>query len=141
MPRTKKATPKPDAGGLILRAAALEFAERGFAGARVDEIARRAGVNKAMLYYHVGDKAKLYEKVILDAVSVRGGLLKEALAREATPEGKILAMARAVRDGGHRPALHAPGHDARDGHGWTGPPRPRHRGLREHHPDGGVDPQ
>ncbi|MFI5178768.1 MAG: TetR family transcriptional regulator [Vicinamibacterales bacterium] len=33
----------------MLAAAALEFAERGFAGARVDRIARRAHVNKAML--------------------------------------------------------------------------------------------
>jgi TetR/AcrR family transcriptional regulator len=94
MPRAKKATPKPDAGGLILRAAALEFAERGFAGARVDEIASRAGVNKAMLYYHVGDKAALYEKVILDTVSAVEASLKEALGREATPEGKLLALAR-----------------------------------------------
>ncbi|HSN67988.1 MAG TPA: helix-turn-helix domain-containing protein, partial [Thermoanaerobaculia bacterium] len=38
----------------ILTAAAAVFAEVGYAGARVDEIAERAGVNKAMLYYHVG---------------------------------------------------------------------------------------
>jgi TetR/AcrR family transcriptional regulator len=94
MPRPRKAPPKPDAPGLILRAAALEFAERGFAGARVDEIARRAGVNKAMLYYHVGDKAALYEKVILDTVSAVEASLREALGREATPEGKLLALAR-----------------------------------------------
>jgi AcrR family transcriptional regulator len=48
----------------ILDAAAQVFAEQGFAGARVDEIARRAGVNKAMLYYHVGDKTRLYETVL-----------------------------------------------------------------------------
>jgi TetR/AcrR family transcriptional regulator len=48
----------------ILDAAAEVFAEEGFGGARVDEIARRAGVNKAMLYYHVGDKAALYATVL-----------------------------------------------------------------------------
>jgi TetR/AcrR family transcriptional regulator len=49
----------------ILDAAASEFAEHGFAGARIDEIARRAGVNKAMLYYYVGDKASLYAAVLM----------------------------------------------------------------------------
>jgi TetR/AcrR family transcriptional regulator len=93
MPHPKTTQPRPDAGELILSAAAHEFAERGFAGARVDEIARRAGVNKAMLYYHVGDKAALYEKVILDTVSAVEASLREAMAQEATPEGKVLALA------------------------------------------------
>jgi AcrR family transcriptional regulator len=44
----------------ILAAAAAEFAERGFAGARVDRIARRARVNKAMIYYHFASKQRLY---------------------------------------------------------------------------------
>ncbi|MCD6588326.1 MAG: helix-turn-helix transcriptional regulator, partial [Candidatus Fermentibacteraceae bacterium] len=47
----------------ILDAAAEEFAEKGFSGARVDEIARRAGINKAMLYYRIGDKEELYRRV------------------------------------------------------------------------------
>lgn len=90
----KKDKPKADAGGRILRAAALEFSDRGFAGARVDEIARRAGVNKAMLYYHVGDKAALYERVILDAVTTVEASLADALDAEPTPERKIRALAR-----------------------------------------------
>lgn len=49
----------------ILDAAATVFAEHGFAGARVEAIAKAAGINKAMLYYRVGDKARLYELVIL----------------------------------------------------------------------------
>jgi AcrR family transcriptional regulator len=48
----------------ILAAAALEFAERGFAGARVDRIARRAHVNKAMLYYHFKSKNGLYRTLL-----------------------------------------------------------------------------
>jgi TetR/AcrR family transcriptional regulator len=48
----------------ILDAASRAFAEEGFAGARVDEIAHRAGVNKAMLYYHVGNKQDLYTAVL-----------------------------------------------------------------------------
>ena len=48
----------------ILKAATKEFAEAGFAGARVDEIAKSAGVNKATLYYHIGDKKALYAQVV-----------------------------------------------------------------------------
>jgi TetR/AcrR family transcriptional regulator len=48
----------------ILSAAALEFAERGYAGARVDRIARRARINKAMLYYHFGSKQALYRALL-----------------------------------------------------------------------------
>ncbi len=52
---------------VILRAAAAEFAEKGYGGARVDEIALRANVNKATLYYRIGDKEALYQAV-LDSV-------------------------------------------------------------------------
>ena len=49
----------------ILDAASTEFANWGFEGARVDEIALRAGVNKALLYYHVGNKQALYTAVLM----------------------------------------------------------------------------
>lgn len=39
--------------------------ETGFSGARVDEIARRAAVNKAMIYYHFQSKRGLYQAVLL----------------------------------------------------------------------------
>lgn len=55
----------------ILDAAAKHFAAQGFDGARVDEIALEAGVNKATLYYRIGDKETLYDKVytrLLDAL-------------------------------------------------------------------------
>ena len=47
----------------ILAAALKEFAEKGPAGARVDEIARLAGVNKRMLYHYFGSKDDLYREV------------------------------------------------------------------------------
>ena len=40
----------------ILEAAKQEFSTHGLAGARVDRIAAKAGANKRMLYYHVGNK-------------------------------------------------------------------------------------
>lgn len=48
----------------LLTAARLEFASHGFAGARVDEIAMRAGVNKQLVYHYFGDKDALYLAVL-----------------------------------------------------------------------------
>lgn len=44
----------------ILAAARAEFAAKGLSGARVDEIARRAGANKRMLYHYFGNKQELF---------------------------------------------------------------------------------
>ncbi len=48
----------------ILSAAAEIFADAGFAGARVDAIARRARLNKRLLYHYVGDKQALFQAVL-----------------------------------------------------------------------------
>ncbi len=48
----------------ILSAATDEFAQHGLAGARVDRIAERAGVNKRMLYYYFGQKEGLFLAVL-----------------------------------------------------------------------------
>src|SRR5437879_8186848 len=48
----------------LLTAARREFADSGLAGARVDEIAARAGVNKQLLYHYFGDKDALYLAVL-----------------------------------------------------------------------------
>jgi TetR/AcrR family transcriptional regulator len=48
----------------ILDCAAEEFAEYGFAGARVERIMRCAGANKQLLYYYFGSKSELYEAVL-----------------------------------------------------------------------------
>jgi TetR/AcrR family transcriptional regulator len=55
----------------ILAAALSEFAAHGFAGARVDAIARRAGTNKRMLYHYFGDKEDLFRAVLRKKISER----------------------------------------------------------------------
>lgn len=58
----------------VFKAAAQEFGEGSYEAARVDRIAERAGVNKAMLYYHFSSKEGLYVEVLRDlfrAVSAR----------------------------------------------------------------------
>ncbi len=50
--------------GEILAAATAQFAAHGLGGARVDEIARSAGVNKALLYHYFGSKQALFVAVL-----------------------------------------------------------------------------
>ncbi|MEZ5670783.1 MAG: TetR/AcrR family transcriptional regulator [Alphaproteobacteria bacterium] len=51
----------------ILQAALEEFAAKGLAGARVDEIAARAGINKRMIYVYFGNKERLFLAVLEEA--------------------------------------------------------------------------
>ena len=55
----------------ILSAALKEFAANGFAGARVDAIARRAAINKRMLYHYFGDKEDLFKAVLRRKIAER----------------------------------------------------------------------
>lgn len=48
----------------ILTAALREFSARGLAGARVDRIARRARINKRMLYHYFGNKDGLFREIM-----------------------------------------------------------------------------
>ena len=57
----------------ILVAATTDFAAKGLAGARVDEIAQRARVSKRMLYHYFGDKEALWLAVLEHAyLHIRG---------------------------------------------------------------------
>jgi TetR/AcrR family transcriptional regulator len=73
----------------ILAAAALEFAERGYAGARVDRIARRARVNKAMLYYHFHSKQGLYRALLRQIFTRASERLRAIAASDRPPAEKI----------------------------------------------------
>ncbi|HYE42134.1 MAG TPA: TetR/AcrR family transcriptional regulator [Caulobacteraceae bacterium] len=53
----------------IVEAAFAVFAEKGFAAARLDEIARRAGVSKGALYLYFETKEDLFRAVVRDAVA------------------------------------------------------------------------
>ncbi|MGA2244996.1 MAG: TetR/AcrR family transcriptional regulator [Verrucomicrobiota bacterium] len=65
-------TRDPDATrARILAAALVEFAAHGFAGARVDAIARRARGNKRMLYHYFGNKEALFRAVMRHKMAQR----------------------------------------------------------------------
>lgn len=76
---------------LILNTAADVFARVGFAGARVDEIARQAGVNKAMIYYHIGDKHTLYTEVLIDKFNQIATRMAENIKQDRSPEDNLSA--------------------------------------------------
>jgi AcrR family transcriptional regulator len=102
-PRDAKATK-----ALLLEAATDEFAEHGFAGARIDRIADRAGANKRLLYVYFGDKNDLFDavvqrqtKTILEAAPMADGdLCAFAAARFdymlANPRARKLATWRTL---------------------------------------------
>ncbi len=74
----------------LLSAARREFAARGLAGARVDEIAARAGVNKQLVYHYFGDKDALY-------LAVLEWVYEEIRAQERTLSLQGLPPERAIR--------------------------------------------
>lgn len=74
----------------IIAAARDEFARRGFAGARVELIVRRAGVNKQLLFYYYHSKRGLFQAVLTQSA----GELERALVGLALPPGGPLERLR-----------------------------------------------
>lgn len=91
MPRPRTTAGAPSTRDRVIAAATAEFAARGYDGAKVDRIAARAKVNKAMLYYHFKSKTALYQSILLarfgrvatavTAVREAGGPPQEQLRR------------------------------------------------------------
>ncbi|MFV0334860.1 MAG: TetR family transcriptional regulator [Tropicimonas sp.] len=83
----------------ILQAALEEFAEKGHDGARIDEIALRAGVSKPLIYDYFGNKNAVYAAALREAyVQIREG--EEELELDA------MAPAEAIRSLVRFSALH-----------------------------------
>jgi TetR/AcrR family transcriptional regulator len=70
----------------IIKAAIAEFALKGLDGARVDEVARRSGVNKTLLYQYVGNKDHLFTAALEATYQTIRERQREFLARQMDPE-------------------------------------------------------
>jgi TetR/AcrR family transcriptional regulator len=70
----------------IIKAAIAEFASKGLDGARVDEVARRSGVNKTLLYQYVGNKDDLFTAALETAYLSIRERQRDFLARQMDPE-------------------------------------------------------
>jgi AcrR family transcriptional regulator len=74
-------------------AAALEvFAEKGFAAAKLDEIARRAGVSKGTLYLYFKDKEDLFRAVVRSAIAPNIEAVTSAVSSLDAPFPELVRM-------------------------------------------------
>jgi AcrR family transcriptional regulator len=89
---------------LILEAASAEFAAKGFDGTQTRDIALRAGVQKANLYYYFQTKENLYAQVLLGFVQPlldASAVLRESDDPEAGLQAYISARIRIAREHPH----------------------------------------
>lgn len=77
----------------IVAAAIHEFALHGIDGARIDRIAKSAGVNKAMLYYHFDSKDNLYLEVVISFYKNIRQRAEETVLPSETLEEALTALA------------------------------------------------
>jgi AcrR family transcriptional regulator len=77
--RSAKAAARREA---ILDAALDEFSARGFAAARLDDVAKRAGVAKGTIYLHFTDKESLFQELIRAEMVPVVGSLETAFATD-----------------------------------------------------------
>ena len=80
------AVPTRDA---VFDAAATLFSAKGFDSISMDDIAGRAGVNKAMIYYHFADKLTLYRSVVGQMLQHMTGTVTAIAAAEGPAPGKL----------------------------------------------------
>jgi len=93
---TPRARPAPSTRDRLLAAAAEEFAARGFDGTKVDRIARRARVNKAMLYYHFRSKAALFREIVGAQFRAVAGAVEDVRAAGGAPEAQLRQFAETM---------------------------------------------
>lgn len=90
----------------ILAAAERRFAEAGFEGTRLDDIADDIGMVGSAILYHFADKRELYRAVRDDLASDLFGEVEHAVAGDAPPSRRLVALVRgSARAIAARPAL------------------------------------
>jgi AcrR family transcriptional regulator len=81
---------------ILFDAAAREFALHGFAGGSVDRIATAARLNKAMIYYHFGSKARLYAEILHDMFHAVGERVRVIARSGVAPDEKVRRFVDAI---------------------------------------------
>jgi TetR/AcrR family transcriptional regulator len=78
----------------IAQAAKAVFAERGYQGATLEEIAQRAGMSKATIYIYYKNKDDLFLQVVEELVNMAMAITAEEAATSKPPIEKLYAMVR-----------------------------------------------
>ncbi|THD83285.1 MAG: TetR family transcriptional regulator [Phenylobacterium sp.] len=78
--------------GEIVEAALAVFAEKGFAAARLDEIAARAGVSKGALYLYFATKEDLFRAVVEQAIAPNMQVVRAIIAAHPGPFPELLGL-------------------------------------------------
>jgi len=81
---------KADRPAEIVQAALAVFAEKGFAAAKLDDIARRAGVSKGALYLYFETKEDIFRAVVSQAIAPNVGAVKAMAAAHPGPLADLL---------------------------------------------------
>jgi TetR/AcrR family transcriptional regulator len=91
---------------LILQAAEIEFANRGFARARLEDIAEPVGITRAAIIYHFGDKRALYAAVLEATFKALAERIRAALEADAPHAERVERLIGAWVDyAAERPTL------------------------------------
>ncbi len=83
---------KEDRPGDICAAALQVFAEKGFAGARIEEIARRAGLSKGALYLYFPTKEALFRAVVRDTVAPNIEAIRRSVLASDLPFADLVRL-------------------------------------------------
>jgi AcrR family transcriptional regulator len=78
----------------IAQAAKAVFAERGYQGATLEEIAQRAGMSKATIYIYYKNKDDLFLQVVEELVNMAMAITAEEATTSRPPIEKLYAMVR-----------------------------------------------
>jgi AcrR family transcriptional regulator len=74
------------------------FAERGYDGASMDDVARAAGITKASIYHHVSGKEALLERGLGRALDALFAVLDEPQSREGRAVGRLRHIVERVAE-------------------------------------------
>ncbi len=78
--------------------ALIVFAERGFDGASMDDVARAAGITKAAIYHHVSGKEELLERGLRRALEALFAILDEPGSQTGRPIERLHHIVRRVAE-------------------------------------------